>query len=150
MSSLTHAPKGKHPSCVAAEEIHAQIFKCHRFENRVRREFVEGLLALHNQRLHPFLGFPSIEAYAKEAMEGKYSEQLKAGQLEWNVVNTDEPENEHFVEDFGLVSSSLVVVEVDDDRVVRHQVLQDAWTLVRDKPRFIEYVQRSVGEYLKS
>jgi hypothetical protein len=92
----------------------------------------------------------TIEAYAKEAVEGKYGEQLRSGRLEWKVVNTDEPENEHFVEDFGLVSSSLVVVERHDDRTIRHTVLQDAWTLVRDKPRFIEYVQRSVGEYLKS
>jgi hypothetical protein len=92
----------------------------------------------------------TIEAYAKEAVEGKFSEQLKSGQLRWNVVNTDEPENEHFVEDFGLVSSSLVIVQVDGDKVARHQILQDAWTLVRDKSRFIEYVRRSVGEYLKS
>ena len=92
----------------------------------------------------------TIEAYAKEAVEGKYGEQLKSRQLDWKVVNTDEPENEHFVEDFGLVSSSVVVVELHDDQVTRHNVLQDAWTLVRDKPRFIEYVQRAVGEYLKS
>jgi hypothetical protein len=92
----------------------------------------------------------TIEAYAREAVEGKYSEQLESGRLQWKTVNTDEPDNEHFVEEFGLVSSSLVVVEVDGDKVTRYQVLQDAWTLVRDKPRFIEYVQRSVGEYLKS
>jgi hypothetical protein len=92
----------------------------------------------------------AIEAYAKEAVEGKYGEQLESGQLKWKVVNIDEPKNEHFAEEFGLVSSSLVVVEVDGDQVTRHQVLQEAWTLVRDKPRFIEYVQRSVGEYLKS
>lgn len=92
----------------------------------------------------------TIEAYAKEAIEGKYSEQLDSGRLRWNVVNTDEPENEHFVEDFNLVSSSLVIVHMDGDKVARYQILQDAWTLVRDKPRFIEYVQRSVAEYLKS
>ena len=92
----------------------------------------------------------TIEAYAKAAVEGKYGEQLKSGQLKWKVVNTDEPDNEHFVEDFGLVSSSLVVVELHDDQVTRHNVLQDAWVLVRDKPRFIEYVQGAIGEFLKS
>ena len=53
------------------------------------------------------------------------------------------------LEDFGLVSSSLVLVEVDNGEVVRHQVLQDVWTLIRDKPRFIEYVQGSVAEFLE-
>lgn len=92
----------------------------------------------------------TIEAYAKEAVEGKFSEQLRSGQISWRVVNTDEPENEHFVGDFGLVSSSLVIVQVAGDKVARHQILQDAWTLVRNKVHFIEYVQRSVAEYLKS
>ena len=91
----------------------------------------------------------TIESYAQEAVEGKFKDALQAGTLNWTVLNTEEPDNAHFVKDFELVSSSLVLVEVDGGEVVRHQVLQDAWTLVRDKPRFIEYVQGSVGEYLE-
>ena len=91
----------------------------------------------------------TIESYAKEAVDGKFGDALQAGTLNWTVLNTDETENAHFVKDFALVSSSLVLVEVDGGEVVRHQVLQDAWTLVRDKPRFIEYIQGSVGEYLE-
>ncbi len=91
----------------------------------------------------------TIEAYSKEAVESGYGKQLKSGHLYWKVVNIDEPDNEHFAEDFGLVSSSLVVVKADGDKVTKYQVLQDVWTLVGDKPRFIQYVQRSVGEYLK-
>jgi hypothetical protein len=91
----------------------------------------------------------TIESYSQEAVEGKFKNALEAGTLNWTVLNTDESENAHFVKDFGLVSSSLVLVEVDGGKVVRHKILQDAWTLVRDKPRFIEYVQGSVGEFLE-
>jgi hypothetical protein len=91
----------------------------------------------------------SIEAYAQQAVEGMFNDALQSGTLKWTVLNTDESENAHFVKDFGLVSSSLVVVELDGGEVVRHEILQDAWTLVRDKPRFIAYVQSSVGEYLE-
>jgi hypothetical protein len=91
----------------------------------------------------------TIESYAQEAVEGKFKDALQAGTLNWTVLNTDESDNAHFVKDFALVSSSLVLVEVDGGEVVRHEVLQDAWTLVRDKPRFIEYIQGSVGEYLE-
>ena len=91
----------------------------------------------------------TIESYAGEAVEGGFGDALEAGRLQWTALNTDEPENAHFVKDFGLVSSSLVVVELDGGNVVRHETLQDAWTLVRDKPRFTTYVQKSVGEYLK-
>ena len=91
----------------------------------------------------------TIESYAQEAVEGKFKDALEAGTLNWSPLNTDESENAHFVKDFDLVSSSLVLVEVDGGDVVRHQVLQEVWTLVRDKPGFIEYVQTSVGEYLE-
>ena len=91
----------------------------------------------------------TIESYAQEAVEGRFKDALQAGTLIWTVLNTDESDNAHFVKDFGLVSSSLVLVEVEGGEVLRHEVLQDAWTLVRDKPRFIEYVQGSVGEYLE-
>jgi hypothetical protein len=91
----------------------------------------------------------SIEAYAQEAVGGKFDDALQAGTLRWTVLNTDEPENAHFVNEFGLVSSSLVLVELEGGKVVRHEILQDVWTLVRDKPRFIAYVRKSVGEYLQ-
>jgi len=91
----------------------------------------------------------TIESYAQQALEAKFNDQLQAGALQWMVINTDEPDNEHFVTDFGLVSSSLVLVKREGDDVLRHEVLQDAWTLVRDEPRFIEYVQKSVQEYLE-
>ena len=91
----------------------------------------------------------SIEAYAQEAVEGKFEDALRAGTLRWTVLNTDETENAHFVKDFGLVSSSLVLAQMDDGEVARYEVLQDAWTLVRDKPRFVAYVQESIGEYLE-
>ena len=42
-----------------------------------------------------------------------------------------------------------VLVEIDGGEPVRHQVLQEVWTLVRDKPGFIEYVQKSVQGYLE-
>ena len=90
-----------------------------------------------------------IESYAQRAVETKFADELEAGTLQWKVLNTDDQANEHFVKDFDLVSSSLVVVEMDGGNAVRHDVLQDAWTLVRDEPRFIEYIQKSVDEYLE-
>ena len=91
----------------------------------------------------------SMEAYAQEALETEFKKQLEAGELQWKVLNMEEPENEHFAKDFELVSSSLVLVEMKGDDVVRHEVLQEAWKLVRDEPSFIAYVQESVHKYLQ-
>lgn len=91
----------------------------------------------------------TIEAYAKDAIEARYADELKSGLLKWQVVNIDETENEHFIDELGLVSSSLVVVTRNGGKETGHEILQEVWTLVRNKPRFTEYVQRAVGGHLK-
>ena len=73
-----------------------------------------------------------------------------SGELVWKVLNYDEPENKHFIKDFGLVSASLVVVEMHEGEPVRFDVLQRAWSLARDEWRFDQYVHQSVLDYLGS
>lgn len=90
----------------------------------------------------------TIEAYAEEAIKSGFEEQLRTGTLEWKVVNLDEPENEHFVKDFSLSSSSLVIAEAGDHPPARHEVLQDVWILTRDKDKFLRYVREAVQKFL--
>lgn len=90
----------------------------------------------------------SIEAYAKGVVTSRFSEDLESGALEWKVVDFDKPENQHFIEEFGLFTSSLVVVVVEQGEVLEFEVLQEAWSLVRDKTRFQQYVYRALREHL--
>ena len=90
----------------------------------------------------------SMEANALEVVKSEFAEELDAGTLVWKVVNYDEAENEHFIKDFKLVSSSLVLVEIQGGEQVRFNVLHDAWSLARDEWRFKKYVQKSVLDFL--
>lgn len=90
----------------------------------------------------------SMEANALEVVRSKFAEELDSEALVWKVVNYDEPENEHFIKDFKLVSSSLVLVEMQGGEQVRFDVLQDAWSLARDVWRFQNYVHKSVLDFL--
>ncbi len=90
----------------------------------------------------------TIEAYAEEAFNEGFADQLASGSLEWRVVNVEKPENEHFVEDFQLVTRSVVLVEYRDGKVMRWRILDKVWQLVRSKERFVEYVQSEVGEFI--
>jgi hypothetical protein len=89
-----------------------------------------------------------IEAYAEEVVKSEFAEELESGSLTWQVVNYDEPENNHFIKEFGLVSASLVVVERGNDDAVRFEVLQKTWLLVGDKSDFDQYVQQSIRAHL--
>jgi hypothetical protein len=90
----------------------------------------------------------SMEANALEVVKTEFAKELDSGALVWKVVNYDEPENEHFIKDFKLVSSSLVLVEMTGGDQVRFEVLNDAWSLARDEWRFQKYVHDSVLGFL--
>ena len=89
-----------------------------------------------------------IEALSREAVESGFPEDLKAGRLEWRVINVEEPGNEHFVQDYQLFSKSLVLVAKEGSKETRWKNLQKVWTLVGDKEAFIQYVQDETRAYL--
>jgi len=89
-----------------------------------------------------------IEAFADEAVHQGFQEMLENGALTWRVVNVDEPENRHFIDDFQLVTRSVVLAEYDDDAIIRWKNLDKVWQLVRSKDAFIDYVQGETGQFL--
>ena len=89
-----------------------------------------------------------IEAYADEAIHTGFARELEQGSLAWRTVNIDEPEHKHFVEDFQLVTRSVVLAEYRGGEVVRFTNLDKVWQLVRTKHDFIEYVQAETEDFL--
>jgi len=89
-----------------------------------------------------------LEAYSHEAITQRFAAQLEDGSLEWRAVNTDEPENKHFLDDYKLYTRSLVIVKMQQGRQVDWKNLEKIWDLVDDKPGFLEYVQREIGAYM--
>ena len=92
----------------------------------------------------------TIEAYADEAVHAAFAGELEDGALKWRVVNIDEPENRHFIQDFQLMTRSVVLAEYRGGEVVRFENLDQVWRLVRDKERFLAYVQASTREFLEA
>jgi hypothetical protein len=89
-----------------------------------------------------------IEAYADEAIHTGFVQALEASALTWRVVNVEEPDNRHFIEDFQLVTRSVVLAEYRDEKVVRWKSLDKVWQLVRNKDGFTRYVQSETREFL--
>jgi hypothetical protein len=90
-----------------------------------------------------------IEAYSQEALEKAFPEQLASGQLEWQAINTDEVWNTHFIEDFSLQFSSLVIASASGAATKEWKNLEKVWNLVGDKEAFLEYVQTETTPFLE-
>ena len=90
----------------------------------------------------------AIEAYSEEAIRGAFAGDLAVGRLVWRAVNVELRENQHFIEDFQLVTKSLVLVEERNGDVVRFKNLDKVWQLVRDKQRFLDYVHSETRDFM--
>lgn len=90
-----------------------------------------------------------IEAFAREAIGESFPDALQDGRLEVRSVDYEEPENEHFLEDYRLSSPSLVLVDPRmTGRPGSWKILQEVWQLNGDKPAFVAYVKDEVGKFL--
>jgi hypothetical protein len=89
-----------------------------------------------------------IEAYTASAVTGGFGVPLSDGRLEWKVLNTDEPKNAHFIEDYELFTKSVVVSEVKDGKEARWKRLDKVWDLLDDRQAFEKYVKDEVKVFL--
>jgi hypothetical protein len=89
-----------------------------------------------------------LEVYTREAVEKGFAEALKGGKVEFKVVNIDEPQNKHFVEDFKLYTKSVVLVDMVEGKQLRWKNLEKVWELVVNQPSFIAYIQDEINAYL--
>jgi hypothetical protein len=89
-----------------------------------------------------------MEQYSRESIELNFAQQLKSGRLVFQSINIDEPENQHFVQDYQLVTRSLVLVKYENGKQTAWKNLPAIWQNVGDQTAFFEYVKKEVAAYL--
>jgi hypothetical protein len=89
-----------------------------------------------------------IEAYSKEAIDKGFPEEIKNGTLEMRIVNYERPQNRHFMQDYKLVSKSLILVNTVNGKQTEWTNLKLVWQLTGNKEAFLNYVRKEVRNYL--
>lgn len=117
---------------------------------RGEKEVAHKLVAYYFHRQARCRTCLAMEAYAREALEGAFSDAMQSGELEWHAVNVDRPENEHFVRDYSLTSSALVLVDWAGDERREWRNLKNIWHLVGDERAFKAYVEAEARAYLEN
>jgi hypothetical protein len=69
--------------------------------------------------------------------------------LQWREVNTEEPGNQHFVTDYEITTSSVVLVAMQDGKPGRWKKLDRVWELVNDYLAFGAYVQEEARAFME-
>jgi hypothetical protein len=92
----------------------------------------------------------AIESNARKTLQEKFSKEMAQGVITWHAIDTDQKENEHFVKDFDLMFSSLILVKYKDGKQVEWKNLQKVWELVWDNDAYRDYIQKEMKAYLES
>jgi len=90
----------------------------------------------------------TIEAYAQEAVQTAFADELKSGRITWQVINYESPGNEHFATDYEVVAPNVVLAMFKDGKQVKWKGLPEVWEHVGDKAAYFTFVQTSLREFL--
>ena len=56
------------------------------------------------------------------------------------MVNTDVPENDHYLKDFDMYTKSVILIEFIDKKMTRYLNLEKVWDHLRNQEEFKDYV----------
>ncbi len=89
----------------------------------------------------------NIEAYSIEAINEW--EKKTGKKVIWKELNIEDSVNEHYVEEYSLEFSSLVVAKFDGGNRKKWKNLDETWKLVNDKETFIKYIKFELNQFNK-
>jgi hypothetical protein len=89
-----------------------------------------------------------IGELARQTLDQKFAAEEKAGKVHWEPINFDQPGNARFVNDYQLVSSTVLVTLWKDGKQVEWNRLDAVWDHVGDEPVFRAYLAQGLRELL--
>jgi len=90
-----------------------------------------------------------IEQLTVKAVTEAFSDEIKKGLVELQVLNVEDPQYRHFINDYQLYTRSVVVSDFRQGKQKRWKNLQKVWELVHSEEAFEKYIKQEVQEYLK-
>ena len=90
-----------------------------------------------------------IEQWSGETVNENLKDLVTAGRLQWQALNMELPENDHFIKEFNLFTKSVIVGEYKDGKLVRWTNLPDIWKLTRDRGKFVDYVAGETRKFME-
>ena len=90
----------------------------------------------------------AIEQYTYEALVTGFPGELESGTLEWRPINVEEPQNQHFIDEYQLSMRSVILADMAGENQTRWKNLDQIWEL-GNKDVFISYIQEKTTAYLE-
>ncbi len=92
----------------------------------------------------------NIGKLARKTIDELFAEAEENGLVYWDDVDYDAPGSTHYVSDYELVSSTVLVTLWQDGREVKWLRLDGVWDHRNDEPAFQTYLAQNIRELMKS
>ncbi len=89
-----------------------------------------------------------IEELTRQTVQSRFAGEVEAGTVLFQLINTDLPGNSHYLDDYHLVSKTVVVAEFNQGRQGEWVNLQDVWLKFTKPEEFEAYVADAVKALL--
>ena len=90
-----------------------------------------------------------ILAHTRKALDSRFQEETDSGSVVLRPVDVEAPGNEHFMKDFGLYTTSVVLYTLDNDGKPRWVNLEKAWELAEKEEAFLPYFSTELQGFLE-
>jgi len=91
-----------------------------------------------------------IERLTRATVEKNFAPEIASGLIVLQTINLDGPGNEHFVQDYQLISKTVIVSDRANGQEAGWENLQEVWAKQKDEPAFEAYVVDAVRRHLGS
>jgi hypothetical protein len=139
---------GENKPITKEEAVQKEELKDKKDTSTVKKENVR-VIAYY---FHPTARCPScinIENFTKEVIETLFSKENKAGLISFKQLNIEDSLNEHYIEDYKLEYSSVILAKFVNNKQVKWKNLEHVWKYSGDKESFFKYAKIEIKQFLK-
>lgn len=87
-----------------------------------------------------------IESFSHEAL----TTEIEAGAIAWQIADYTANTNASLVDQFKVITSTVVLVEVQDGKVVRWKNLEEVWNHTSNQADFTAFINQAWSEFKAS
>jgi hypothetical protein len=98
-----------------------------------------------NHRCRTCLG---IQASIEKTIAERFGAETASAALSFQEVNIDAPENKHFIQEFNLSSSSMVLTANKGKAMLKWENCEKVWEHAHDQTALAEYTEKQIRAYL--
>ncbi len=89
-----------------------------------------------------------IERLTNETIEKNFTKELASKEIVFQTINFDQPENKHYIKDYGLAFKTVVVSEHKNGKEVQWAKYDKVWNLVDTPDQFAAYLDDGIRQHL--